>query len=323
MNVLVTGGAGYIGSITTAMLLDHGHNATVFDNLERGHKAAVDKRARFIRGDLREYQNIRQAMIRAKPDAVLHFAAYALVGESMQKPDAYFINNVKGGLHLIEAMRECGVKKIVFSSTCATYGQPSARRITEKHNQAPTNPYGESKLMLEKMLSWYERLHGFKPVFLRYFNACGATQTLGEDHNPETHLIPNLLKTAMGQSRAVKIFGNDYPTPDSSCIRDYIHVIDLATAHCLALEKNLTGIFNLGTGRGISVREMLEAARRITGRKIPERTMPRRQGDPARLVASADKAAKVLGWKPKCSNLETIIETAWRWHMDHPHGYKK
>jgi len=323
MNVLVTGGAGYIGSVTTAMLLDHGHKATVFDNLERGHKAAVDKRADFIRGDLREYRHIRQAMARAKPDAVLHFAAYALVGESMQQPEAYFTNNVKGGLHLVEAMRECGVKTIVFSSTCATYGRPAADRITEKTPQNPTNPYGESKLMLEKIMAWYESLHGFKPVFLRYFNACGAAGELGEDHAPETHLIPNLLKIALGQGKAARIFGDDYPTPDGTCIRDYIHISDLAFAHCLALEKGVTGAFNLGVGKGSSVREILETARKITGRAIPARVMPRRPGDPARLVASAGKAAKILGWQPKSSSIETIIQTAWRWHREHPRGYKK
>jgi UDP-glucose 4-epimerase len=321
MNVLLTGGAGYIGSITAAMLLDHGHRVTVFDNLERGHRAALDRRARFIRGDLRKADDIQKAMARTRPDAVMHFAAYALVGESMEKPEDYFTNNVKGGLHLIEAMREQGVRTIVFSSTCATYGQPSTRRITEQTSQAPTNPYGESKLMLEKMLLWYERLHGFRPVFLRYFNACGAAGRLGEDHDPETHLIPNILKVALGQSRAVRVFGDDYPTPDGTCIRDYIHVSDLALAHRLALEKNATGAFNLGTGQGCSVRQVLDTARAVTGRRIPERLMPRRPGDPARLVASAGKAESVLGWKPVNSRLDTILETAWRWHRDHPRGY--
>lgn len=321
MKVMVTGGAGYIGSVTTAMLLDAGHRVTVFDNLERGHRQALDKRAKFIHGDLREIRSIRTALKQTRPHAVLHFAAYALVGESMEKPEAYFLNNVKGGLHLLEAMREYDVMKIIFSSTCASYGQPTTRRITEKTPQKPANPYGDSKLMFEKILNWYEQLHGFNPVFLRYFNACGAAGKLGEDHEPETHLIPNILKVALGLARSVRVFGHDYPTQDGTCIRDYIHVSDLALAHCLALEKNVNGAFNLGTGKGNSVQQILEAARKITGRRIRELRAPRRPGDPACLVASAEKAKSILGWTPKNSSLEIIMETAWRWHRDHPYGY--
>lgn len=319
--VLVTGGAGYIGSVTTEILLDEGYEVVVFDNLERGHREAIDPRAGFIRGDLRNREDIAQAMKKVKPDAVMHFAAYALVGESMQDPLRYFENNVLGGIHLVRAMDEVGVRRIVFSSTCATYGQPKRVPITEQEPQKPTNPYGESKLMFERILWWQHERSRWLPVFLRYFNACGATEKFGEDHDPETHLIPNVLAVALGKQSAVRVFGDDYPTPDGTCIRDYIHIVDLAKAHVLALASRKVGAFNLGTGTGYSVKEVIEMAREVTGRPIPVRIAPRRPGDPARLVASAHKAQRVLGWKPERSNLRTILEDAWRWHQAHPRGY--
>ena len=323
MKILVTGGAGYIGSVTAERLLDEGHAVTVFDNLERGHREALDPRARFIEGDLRDSAAIERALTQTRPEAVVHFAAYALVGESMQHPEAYFGNNLRGGINLAEAMLQAGTRRIVFSSTCATYGQPERLPITEDTPQAPTNPYGESKLMFEKVLTWYQRLHGFHPVFLRYFNACGASEKYGEDHDPETHLIPNILKVALGQQAAVSLFGDDYDTPDGTCIRDYIHIADLAGAHCLALAKDFTGAVNLGTGDGYSVRQVVDMARRVTGHPIPIAQRPRRPGDPARLVAEAVKAERMLGWRPEHSQLEEIIRTAWAWHRAHPQGYGK
>ena len=323
MKILVTGGSGYIGSVTVELLCDDGHAVTVFDNLERGHRAAVDPRARLVVGDLREAAPIRDLLGRLRPDAVVHFAAYALVGESMQDPMLYFDNNVGGGLHLVAAMLRAGVKKIIFSSTCATYGQPEQMPMTEAMPQRPTNPYGESKLMLETALRWEQERHGLQPVFLRYFNACGATEKFGEDHEPETHLIPNVLKVALGQAPAVPVFGDDYPTPDGTCIRDYIHIVDLARAHILALEKEVTGPFNLGTGTGFSVRQVVEACRKVTGHEIPVAISPRRPGDPACLVAGAAKAKEVLGWKPEYPELETIVRDAWNWHRAHPRGYGK
>ncbi len=321
MKILVTGGAGYIGSVATELLLDEGHEVAVFDNLDRGHPEAVDSRAVFIQGDLREREPVRQALRAVQPNAVMHFAAHALVGESMQDPMLYFRNNVEGGIHLVEAMLENGVKKIIFSSTCATYGQPDRMPMTEDLPQRPTNPYGESKLMLEKILLWCQERKGLEPVFLRYFNACGATEKFGEDHDPESHIIPNVLKVALGQKDEVQIFGDDYETPDGTCIRDYIHIVDLARAHILALKPGLSGAFNLGTGTGFSVKEVIEACRAVTGHKIPMRVAPRRPGDPARLVAGSDKAVKILGWRPQYPDLKTIVQHAWNWHQAHPRGY--
>jgi len=321
MKVLVTGGAGYIGSVTTELLLDSGHNVVVFDNLERGHREAVDKRAGFIKGDLREKGCIFRAMKKVKPDAVMHFAAYALVAESMAKPEAYFRNNVVGGVNLVEAMWANGVKNIVFSSTCATYGQPKRVPITEAESQKPENPYGETKLIVEKILSWYQQLHGIRAVFLRYFNACGATGKFGEDHDPETHIIPLVLQVALGQRDKITICGDDYATPDGTCVRDYIHIVDLAQAHILALTSSAAGAFNLGTGKGNSVQQVIEAARAITGHPIPAELGPRRPGDPAKLVASATKAHKILKWEPKFTTLESIVQSAWNWHKSHPDGY--
>ena len=323
MKVLVTGGAGYIGSITSEILLDEGHEVVIFDNLGRGHREAVDARAEFIEGDLRNREDIRKAMGSVLPDAVMHFAAFALVGESMQDPMLYFRNNVLGGINLVESMIERGVKRIIFSSTCATYGQPERMPMTEDLPQRPTNPYGESKLMLEKVLNWEQERRGLQPVFLRYFNAAGATEKLGEDHDPESHLIPNVLAVALGRKKSVGIFGDDYETPDGTCIRDYIHIVDLAQAHIIALTGSQTGAFNLGNGDGYSVKQVVEVAREVTGHAIPAELAPRRPGDPARLIAAADKAKTVLGWKPKYPELRTIVQHAWNWHRTHPNGYRK
>ena len=323
MKIVLTGGSGYIGSVTTELLCDDGHEVVVFDNLERGHREAVDPRARLVVGDLREPQAIRELLAAVKPAAVVHFAAYALVGESMQNPHLYFENNVGGGLNLLDALLRAGVPKIIFSSTCATYGQPETMPMTEALPQRPTNPYGESKLMFETALRWEQERRGLQPVFLRYFNACGATEKYGEDHEPETHLIPNVLKVALGQSPAVPVFGADYPTPDGTCIRDYIHIADLARAHILALEKDVAGPFNLGTGTGFSVQQVVETCRAVTGHPIPVAVSPRRPGDPACLVAGADKAKSVLGWNPRYPDLRTIVQHAWNWHRAHPRGYGK
>ncbi len=321
MKVLVTGGAGYIGSVTTSMLLDEGHEATVFDNLERGHREAVDPRARLIVGDLRRERDIDEAVSKVRPDAVMHFAALALVGESMERPELYFENNVVGGHHLAAAMRRHGVRRIIFSSTCATYGVPDRVPISEDAPQRPANPYGESKLMFETMLRWYGDRHGLEAVLLRYFNACGATERLGEDHEPETHLIPNVLRVALGQAPAVPVYGEDYPTPDGTCVRDYIHVVDLADAHLRALTSPHTGAFNLGNGSGFSVREVIEAAREVTGHSIPTVSAPRRPGDPPALVADASRARRLLGWSPRHPDLRAIVQHAWAWHRAHPRGY--
>ena len=274
-------------------------------------------------GDLRDPTGILDAMRAVKPDAVVHFAAYALVGESMQDPMMYFHNNTTGGLHLLDAMLKVGVKKIIFSSTCATYGQPDKMPMDETLPQRPTNPYGESKLMFETALRWEQQRRGIQPVFLRYFNACGASEKYGEDHDPETHIIPNVLRVALGQADAVPVFGDDYPTPDGSCVRDYIHIADLARAHVLALEKDVTGPFNLGTGTGFSVKQIVDTCREITGHDIPVKLSPRRPGDPACLVASAGKAKDILGWEPVRSDIRTVVRDAWAWHQAHPHGYRK
>jgi len=323
MKVLVTGGAGYIGSVTTEMLLDEGHEVVVFDNLERGHRKAVDKRASFRKGDLRDKDRILKVIVDFKPDAVMHFAAYALVPESMKKPEMYFRNNIVGGINLVEAMYKAGVGKIVFSSTCATYGQPEKVPITEDAVQKPTNPYGESKLAFEKVLNWYHELHGMNTVFLRYFNACGATEKFGERHDPETHIIPIIMQVALGQRKQVKIYGDDYKTPDGTCLRDYIHIVDLAQAHILALKGNKSGPFNLGTGTGYSVKEVVETARKVTGHPVPAEVAPRRPGDPPCLVAGSKKAQRDLRWKPRYGDLKSIIQSAWNWHRAHPRGYGK
>jgi UDP-glucose 4-epimerase len=322
MKILVTGGAGYIGSVTVEQLLERGHAVTVFDNLERGHREAVDPRARLVVGDLRNRDAIVAAVREAKPDAVVHFAAYALVGESMTDPDLYFSNNVGGGMNLAAAMRQAGVRRLVFSSTCAVYGVPERVPITEDLPKNPANPYGESKLQFEKILRWYEACHGFETVRLRYFNAAGATERFGEDHDPESHIIPNVLKVALGQAGQVKIFGNDYKTADGTCIRDYIHILDLAQAHILAVEGGKPGAYNLGNGSGYSVSEVVQTAREVTGHSIPAQIEARRPGDPDALVADARLAARDLGWKPRYPELKTIIESAWNWTRRHPRGYR-
>ncbi len=323
MKVLVTGGAGYIGSVTTELLLDQGHEVVVFDNFERGHRDAVDTRAKVIEGDLRNRDEIIAAMRSAKPAAVLHFAAFALVGESMEDPQLYFRNNVVGGVNLADAMKAADVPTIIFSSTCATYGIPEKMPMTEDIPQRPANPYGESKLLFEKILRWRDERDGTRSVFLRYFNAAGATEKFGEHHDPESHLIPNVLFAAQGRREKVMIFGDDYDTPDGTCIRDYIHIVDLAQAHILALEKNVRGPFNLGNGGGYSVKEVIDTSRAVTGLPIKAEVAPRRPGDPPRLIADASKAHTVLGWKPKYPDLQTIIEHAWKWHQAHPNGYAR
>lgn len=321
MKILVAGGAGYIGSVTTTRLLDAGHDVCVFDNLEYGHREALDERATFFEGDLRAAAQVREAFASFRPEAVMHFAAYALVGESMKAPERYYTNNVTGGVNLLEAMRSVACKRIVFSSTCATYGQPDVVPIGEDTPQIPANPYGHSKLVFEQILAWYRKIHGFSPVFLRYFNACGATETLGEDHSPESHLIPIVLQVALGKREKVSIFGDDYQTPDGTCIRDYIHVRDLASAHLMAIDSILEGPFNLGTGSGVSVREVVDGVRDVTGIDIQAEVAPRRAGDPDELVAKVGRARDELGWEPRYSDLRTIIESAWNWHKANPDGY--
>lgn len=321
MNVLVTGGAGYIGSACVEELLKAGHKVTVYDDLSEGHRSAVDPDAQFILGHPDQENDIRVAVATARPEAVLHFAANALVGESMTNPGKYFHNNVCNGLKLLNASVEAKVKKFVFSSTCATYGPPERMPMTEDLPQRPINPYGESKLMFEKMLKWYHELHGLEFVAFRYFNAAGASDKYGEHHRIETHLIPNVLRVPLGQAAQCEIYGTDYPTPDGTCIRDYIHIVDLAQAHILALEPGKQGFYNLGNGDGYSVRQVIQMCEKVSGKKIPAVEKPRRPGDPPKLVAAADKAIRELGWKPKYPKLEDIVSTAWNWHRKHPKGY--
>jgi len=321
MKILVVGGAGYIGSVCAELLLDEGHNVGIFDNLTEGHRSAVDSRAKFIEGDLQDRQRTLSILSELRPDAVMHFAASALVGESMQNPSKYFRNNVAHGLNLLDAMVEARVPQIVFSSTCAIFGPPERVPIDETLPTRPINPYGESKLAFEKILGWYDQIHGLKFVSLRYFNAAGASEKFGEDHRIETHLIPNVLKVALGQKQAVEIFGTDYETPDGTCIRDYIHVVDLARAHLLALDATKSEFYNLGTGGGASVREVIDTARKITGGKIDVVEKPRRPGDPPRLIASSEKIKRELGWEPKFQSLDAIIESAWKWRQKFPEGY--
>ena len=321
MNVFVTGGAGYIGSICVEELLNAGHDVTVYDNLTEGHRSAVDRRAVFIHSRLSESSTISETLKDAKAEVILHFAASALVSESMLDPGKYFRNNVANGQKLLEAAVEAKVKKFVFSSTCAVYGLPDKVPISEECPFHPVNPYGESKLMFERMLHWYRQIHGLEFVAFRYFNAAGASEQFGEDHAHETHLIPNVLKAALGLSPGCEIYGTDYPTPDGTCVRDYIHVRDLALAHILAMEPGSTGSYNLGTGRGYSVREVIETCERVSGQEIAVLEKPRRPGDPPMLVAAANKARDELGWEPKQPALEEIIRSAWQWHKDHPRGY--
>lgn len=321
MKILVVGGAGYIGSVCAELLLDEGHNVCIFDNLSEGHRGAVDSRAEFIEGDLAGIDGIQAALSSFQPEAVMHFAASALVPESMTNPSKYFRNNIANGLNLLDAMVVTGVKQLVFSSTCAIFGPPERVPIDETLPQRPINPYGESKLAFEKILRWYGEIHELRFVALRYFNAAGASEKFGEEHRVETHLIPNVLKVALGQKPQVEIFGADYDTPDGTCIRDYIHILDLARAHILALKAPASEFYNLGTGGGTSVREVIESCRKITGREIPVVEKPRRPGDPARLIAASEKIQRELGWRPKFQRIDAIIESAWRWHQKFPNGY--
>lgn len=321
MNLFVTGGAGYIGSVFVEESLNANHQVTVFDNLTEGHRRAVDGRARFIQGDLGERDATLAALKEVQPEAIIHFAAHALVGESMTNPSKYFRNNVASGINLLDGAVEAGVKKFVFSSTCATYGPPDRVPMTEDLPQRPINPYGESKLMFEKILKWYQEIFKLEFVAFRYFNAAGASEEFGEAHRVETHLIPNVLKVALGQARQCEIFGTDYPTPDGTAVRDYIHIMDLAQAHLLALQPGKSGFYNLGNGDGYSVRDVIRMCEKVSGKKIPSVEKPRRAGDPPKLVACADKAKSELGWKPRYPKLEDIVATAWNWHLKHPEGY--
>lgn len=321
MKIFVTGGAGYIGSICVEQLINQGHSVTVFDNLTEGHRKAVDPRAALVIGDLQNRRDIEEALKNARPEAVMHFAANAQVGESMTNPSKYFRNNVYGGLNLLDAMVTAGCRKFVFSSTCATFGPPDRVPLDETLPQRPINPYGESKLIFEKILRWYDEIHGIKFVALRYFNAAGASGYFGEDHRIETHLIPNVLKVALGQKPHVEIYGTDYPTPDGTCIRDYIHIIDLAQAHILALGARESAFYNLGTGGGTSVRKVITACEEITGKPIAVVEKPRRPGDPPELIAASEKVQRELGWKPEFQSIEKIVESAWAWHVANPGGY--
>lgn len=323
MRILVVGGAGYIGSICAEALLEEGHEVTTFDNLAEGHRAAVDSRAKFIEGDLADRDQIQTALTSARPEAVMHFAAHALVGESMKNPSKYFRNNVAYGLNLLDAMVTVGTRRLVFSSTCAIFGPPERVPIDESFPPRPINPYGESKLLFEKILPWYEEIHGLRFVSLRYFNAAGASEKFGEDHRVETHLIPTVLKVALGQKSEVEIYGTDYETSDGTCIRDYIHILDLARAHILALNSKKSAFYNLGTGGGSSVLEVIAACREVTGHPIPIVKKPRRPGDPPRLIAASKKIQDELGWRPQFQNLRAIIQSAWNWHQKFPNGYEE
>ncbi|MBR2374153.1 MAG: UDP-glucose 4-epimerase GalE [Lentisphaeria bacterium] len=319
--VLVTGGAGYIGSVCTEYLIEHGYEVTVFDALFTGHRSAVAPGVEFIHGDLADREKIIDVCKKGKFDAIMHFAAFSLVGESMVDPSKYFRNNLGAAINLADAAVAGEVKNFVFSSTAATFGQPERIPISEYDRQVPINPYGESKLCFEKVLKWYHEIHGINYAALRYFNAAGASELHGEDHRPESHLIPIILQAAAGKRECLKLFGNDYDTPDGSCIRDYIHVLDLAQAHELALHASESGHYNLGTGNGLSVFEIIKAAEAVTGKKIPYEIAPRRAGDPARLIACSDRARKELGWVPKFESAEQIVESAWKWRLKFPEGY--
>lgn len=327
MTILVLGGAGYIGSHAVDQLISRGYEVAVVDNLLTGHRQAIHSKARFYEGDVRDKAFMQSVFQKEDIEGVLHFAASSLVGESVEKPLKYFNNNVYGMQVLLEVMKEFDVKNIVFSSTAATYGEPEESPIRETTPTNPKNPYGESKLMMEKMMKWCDNAYGMRYVALRYFNVAGAKSdaSIGEDHDPETHLVPIILQVALGQREALAIFGDDYDTPDGTCIRDYVHVEDLINAHILALEYlkagNESNVFNLGSNNGYSVKEMLEAARKVTQKEILAKVAPRRAGDPSTLVASSEKAKEILGWEPNYTTIEEIIQTAWDWHVSHPNGY--
>ncbi len=329
MAILVLGGAGYIGSHTVYELIDAGRDVVIADNLETGHIEAVHPKAKFYQGDIRNREFVDSVFESEQIDGVIHFAANSLVGESMTNPLKYYDNNLCGTKVLLESMVAHGIDKIVFSSTAATYGEPECVPILETDKTEPTNCYGETKLSMEKMFKWVGKAHGLRFVSLRYFNACGAhvSGKIGEAHNPESHLIPLILQVPNGQRDFISIFGDDYDTKDGTCIRDYIHVTDLAQAHILAMNYLMDGgesnIFNLGNGVGFTVKEVIDTARKVTGHPIPAKITPRRAGDPAQLIASSEKAKNVLGWHPEHADLEEIIATAWNWHKNHPHGFVK
>ncbi len=326
MNVLVTGGAGYIGSVVTAELIKRGHHVIVYDNLSKGFRGAVPKKTELIVGDIADKTNLTRVITTCGIDSVMHFAAFIEAGESMKVPEKYFRNNSVSSLSLLEVLIETGVKNFVFSSTAALYGEPENIPIRESDPLRPTNAYGESKLLVERMLEWFHRIHGLRYASLRYFNAAGATEELGEAHNPESHLIPLILQVALGKRDSISVYGSDYKTKDGTCVRDYIHVLDLAQAHLLALEaldEKPQQIYNLGNGRGFTVQEVIETARRVTAHKIPSVEAPRRPGDPAVLVASSEKIQQTLGWKPQHADLETIVASAWEWTRKHPKGYSQ
>ncbi len=322
MKILVLGGAGYIGSCCVENLLDHGCEVVVFDSLVKGHRQAVDPRAELVEGDLADRTALDRILSPGGFAGAIHFAAFIEAGESMADPGRYFHNNVSCGINLLEALVAHRVPRLVFSSTAAVYGNPQQVPITESAPTRPINPYGESKLMFEKIMAWYHQIHDLEYVSLRYFNAAGATAEHGEDHRPESHLVPLVLQTAMGQRPEIAVFGHDYGTPDKTCIRDYIHVADLAEAHWLALQSREVGPFNLGSGSGYSVREIIEVARQITGLSIPERQAERRAGDPARLISDSSRARRILGWRPLHDNIRDIVESAWQWKQKYPEGYR-
>jgi len=326
MRVLVTGGAGYIGSVVTEELLNEGHQVVVYDNLSYGHRDAVSPSAQFDKGDLLDGDLLARVLKDHAIEAVMHMAAYALVGESVTHPAKYYQNNLVAGLSLLNTMVECDIKRLVFSSTCATYGEPATVPIDENAANNTTNPYGESKLAFERALRWYEGAYGLRYASLRYFNAAGATERCGEWHDPETHLIPLVLQVAARMRADLAIYGDNYSTRDGTCVRDYIHIVDLAQAHILALGilDERSAIYNLGCGGdGYTVREVIETAREVTGREISARVGPRRAGDPATLIASSEKIKRELGWQPKYQDLRLIIESAWKWLTTHPHGYDR
>ncbi|OJV66339.1 MAG: UDP-glucose 4-epimerase GalE [Clostridiales bacterium 38-18] len=326
--ILVLGGAGYIGSHAVRQLIQAGESVIVVDNLETGHKEAIHDKAKFYLVDIRDEAALREVFIQNKIEAVMHFCANSLVGESVYKPIKYFDNNVGGAINVLKVMKEFNVDKIVFSSTAAVYGEPDQVPILEASKTDPTNPYGASKLMMENMFKWADQAHGIRYVSLRYFNVAGADETgeIGEAHGVETHLIPLVLQVPLGQREFITVFGDDYPTKDGTCIRDYIHVIDLIDAHIKALNylrnNGKSDVFNLGSGEGFSVKEIIEVARKVTGHPIPEKIDVRRAGDPSTLIASSEKAKSVLNWNPKYTKVETIISDAWRFHLSHPNGYK-
>ena len=326
MRVLVTGGAGYIGSIVSAELLRAGHQVIVYDDLSHGHRRALPEGAEVIIGEVGEREALRRVFQQHRPEAVMHFAALIEAGESMRSPERYFRNNTASSLTLLECMLQHDCKRLVFSSTAALYGNPERTPIQEDAALVPTNAYGESKLLVERMLAWFQRIHGLRYASLRYFNAAGGAGELGEDHQPESHLIPLVLQVAQGKRPSIAIYGTDYATPDGTCIRDYVHVLDLASAHVLALNALAARdqlIYNLGNGRGFSVRQVVEVARKVTGHAIAAEDAPRRPGDPAVLVASSEKICCELGWQPRYPELEQIVASAWEWRRKHPNGYDK